>query len=199
MSRPDIKADLEDALKNAARLLKKDDPPQPLDAWLPSGVIRKISDLEARWPYLSPARRKKCACVVQLCDVNRFFLNTFRVGLKAGSMRVWLSALPVIALIETLIREVCVSEGWANDEVQFKKCINLFNSHGLFNEKDKRRIHELREKRNDIHFHISDDAIEIHDGKPKLYNLAVVRLRRVEKLIRKYYEEKSNGASHEEK
>ena len=187
MELKEVRQNVEQAAQIAADYLDQESAPEPIKAWLPKGRIRKLCDLEPRWPYLPPKRRKKCACIIQLCDVNRFFMNTYRVGLKAGTMHVWYSAIPIIALIETLIHEVCVTENWAQEGTGFKKCVNILNSKGIFNHKDKERIHKLRELRNDIHLYLNDRDIKIHEGKPRLYNVAVLRLKRVEKLLLKHY------------
>lgn len=189
-----IKADVEKAVRDASNYLRQADNIPPIGAWLPTGIIRKLDELEKRWPYLPEARRKKCACVIQLCDVNRFFMNTFRIGLTAGTMYTWFAALPVIALIETLAHEVCVAENWCREGEKFAKCINILNSRGILKEKDKNRLHELRERRNDIHLYLNNNAVKPHKGKPKLYNTSVIRLRRFEDLLNDYYSKMTPGS-----
>lgn len=184
----DIRSQIEAASEVAQSFLAQDGNEAPIKAWLPSGVIRKISDLEGRWPYLDYSQRRTCACVLQLCDVNKWFMNIYRVGLTAGTMFVWHNSIPVIALIETLLYQVGRKENWVKEDAHFKKCINTLHSKGIYNRKFTDKLHELRFWRNDIHLHTRDERVDVHEGKPKMYNFAVVRLRALEKLLKNHYE-----------
>ena len=65
---------------------------------LPRGHIRPLHEPTRRWPYVMPETRRTLACFVQLCDVNRWTLNVFEIGLTAGTMWVWQCCIPVIAV-----------------------------------------------------------------------------------------------------
>lgn len=71
----------------------------------PRGVIRPLRNHYHRWPYLCGDRKRTVACTIQLCDVNRWHLNVWSLGLPAGTMWVWHCTVPVIAVIETLAYE----------------------------------------------------------------------------------------------
>lgn len=103
-------------------------------------------------------------------------------------MFVWHCSLPVTALIETLVYQVARNEDWLKKGAQFNSCINVLNSKGVYGEKVKERLHELRLSRNDIHIQARVSRVPIHDGKPRLYNKAVIRLKKLEKLLVEYYE-----------
>lgn len=192
LSIEEVKLQVENAAKAAHAILANEKNKTPIQAWLPPGVIRKISDLESRWPYLEYGQRRTCACVLQLCDVNRWLMNLYRVGLTAGTMFVWHCSLPVIALIETLLYQVGRKEDWVEEGAQFKKCINTLNSRGVYKERFKEKLHELRAWRNDIHLHAREETVCSHEGKPRMYNLAVVRLRYLEKTLIEYYQKKND-------
>lgn len=78
----------------------------------PRGIIRPLTDLRSRWPYLSRADARTVSCAIQLCDVNRFYMHTYSVRLTAGTMWEWHVTLPVIAVIETLCGKVIAKEEW---------------------------------------------------------------------------------------
>ncbi|MEI6344446.1 MAG: hypothetical protein WCP41_03650 [Verrucomicrobiota bacterium] len=138
-SRPEIDPDTKRALEESAQktalfLAENHRKAHPIKAKFPRGFIRKICVIDERWPYLTRKRRRTLACVIQLCDVNRFHLNTWDLSLTAGSMWQWHSTMPVAALIETLLYEVGVQEGWLKEDSKFKKAIDTFNSKGVYDE-----------------------------------------------------------------
>lgn len=151
----------------------------------PRGVIRSINELKPRWPYLSDKRARTVACTIQLCDKNRFHLNTWSVGLTCGTMWVWHCTVPVIAVIETLLYEYGVQTTLVAPGIQLKKLIDTLQSKGVLTPTLRTELHELREFRNGIHLYLQD-KVEMHDGKPKKYNEAVRVLHKVEKALLKH-------------
>jgi hypothetical protein len=117
-------------------------------------------------------------------------MNVYRVGLTAGTMFFWYSSIPVIALIETLLYEVERKEEWVKEGARFKKCIDTLHSKGIYNREFSDKLHELRTWRNDIHIHVKEDRVNVHKGKPKMYNIAVSRLKKLETLLMEHYESK---------
>jgi len=156
-----------------------------LSVKFPRGVIRTIKDLKPRWPYLTGERARIVACTIQLCDKNRWHLNTWEVGLTCGTMWVWHCTIPVIAVIETLMYEYGVQKKIVNGQAKLKKIIDTFQSKGIISASLRDELHELREFRNGIHLYLQD-KVQIHDGKPKRYNDAVRALHEPEKAIKKY-------------
>ena len=107
-----LKAAFESAAQDAANFLVKHYPKNPpIKARFPLGFIRSLASHYQRWPYLSQSRKRTVACVIQLCDVNRFHLNTWSLSLTAGTMWQWYCIMPVVAVIETLLHKVGVQEG----------------------------------------------------------------------------------------
>jgi len=151
----------------------------------PRRVIRPLNQLIPRWPYLSRSRARTVACTIQLCDFNRWHLNTWDVGLTCGTMWVWHCTIPVVAVIETLMYEFGVQEKLIREETKLAKIINTFQSKGIINNKLKDDLHELREFRNGIHLYLQD-YVDMHDGKPRRYNDAVRALHRLEKALLRY-------------
>jgi hypothetical protein len=145
----------------------------------PRGCIRSIGELRARWPYVSSDTRRTLACFVQLSDINRWSLNTWEIGLTAGTMWVWQCCLPVVAIVETLLLHYGIRFGWHVPEARFKKTINTCQSNGLYKQAFRDQLHELREYRNQIHAHLHD-KVALHDGLPVRYNAAVSALRILE-------------------
>lgn len=196
-TRPEIDSETKLALEKSAQktasfLSANHRKALPIKAKFPRGFIRKICDIDQRWPYLTRPRRRTLACVIQLCDVNRFHLNTWDLSLTAGSMWQWHSTMPVAALIETLLYEVGVQEGWLKVDSRFKKAIDTLNSKRVYDESIKKDLHKLREYRNEVHLFLKTDEVEMHDGKPKKYNDAVILLHKVEARLKAYFEKKKS-------
>lgn len=188
MNQREIKDGIEKFTSDAAEYIAKEG--KPIKAWFPKGWIRKISDHSKRWTYLNLDRRHNIACVIQLCDINRFHLALWEIKLTAGSMWAWQCTIPVIAVIETLLYEVCRQELWIKDGDNFKKCINVGNSHDIYGEKFKNELHALRDYRNEIHLFLKKGKVEMHDGKPKEYNSAVIVLKKLESYLEKYFQKR---------
>lgn len=91
---------------------------KPVKADFPRGFIRPLKDHYKRWPYLDKERKRTVACLIQLCDVNRWNLNIWEIGLTAGALLEWYVTVPVVAVIETLAYEVCIQSGWAKGNQQ---------------------------------------------------------------------------------
>ena len=85
---------------------------KPIKAQFPRGFIRRFQDISNRWPYLEAERARTVCCVIQLCDINRWNLNIWKIELTAGTVWEWHATLPVIAVIETLCREFALQRGW---------------------------------------------------------------------------------------
>ncbi len=181
----------EEAAQEIADFLRQHYPNnKPLKAKFPWKYIRPLSAHDARWPYLSRARRRTVACAIQLCDVNRFHLNVWDVSLTAGTMWQWHCSLPVVAVIEALLYEVGVQEGWFATGTKFKKAIDVGNSKGVYKQRVRDDLHKVREFRNEIHLYLKQAPVEMCDGKPTHYNNAVKLLRQVEKGLADYFKRK---------
>ena len=110
------------AKESTKRLLVKESAAlAPVKAKFPSGYIRTISSLRSRWPFLAQGRQRTVACMVQLCDVNRWILNTWDINLTAGYCYDWLCSLPVVAICEMLAVQFCRQQRWfpSNRKVKF--------------------------------------------------------------------------------
>ena len=153
-----------------------------LNVPFPTGIIRSISELTTRWPYLNRSSARTVACTIQLCDVNRFFMNTWKISLTAGAMWEWHCAIPVLAVIETLLYEYGTQNGIVRPGSGFKKVINTFNSSGILSRKIRDRLHELRGYRNEVHLHLKDE-VKMYRGTPEIYNQAVTALKHVEQSL----------------
>jgi hypothetical protein len=151
----------------------------------PTGVIRPLREHYHRWPYLSDERKRTVACVIQLCDVNRWLLNVWRIGLTAGTMWAWQCTLPVIAVLETLAYEFSRQMGFVAEGAKFKKVIDTLQSKGVVDANLRERLHDLREYRNTIHLYLHED-VGMHEGKPRRYNDAVRALRHLERALAAY-------------
>lgn len=168
--------------------LKKDK--EGLRASFPRKVIRPLKEHYDRWPYLSRKRKRTVACTIQLCDVNRWHLNVWDIGLTAGTMWMWHCTLPVIAVIETLSYEFGRQYNLVCEDAKFNKVINTLQSKGVIGPKLRADLHSLREYRNGIHLYLQED-VEMHEGKPRKYNDAVRTLRKLENRLQKYWEANS--------
>lgn len=151
----------------------------------PRRVIRTLKELKPRWPYLTGQRARTVACTIQLCDLNRWHLNTWEIGLTCGSMWVWHCTVPVIAVIETLLYEYGTQKKLVAEGAKLKKIIDTFQSKGIITPALRNELHELREYRNGIHLYLQV-AVGMHNGKPKKYNDAVRALHKIEKALKKY-------------
>lgn len=155
---------------------------ESLGVKFPWGVIRPLKDHYARWPYLSQKRKRTVACTIQLCDVNRWHLNVWSLGLTAGTMWIWYCTIPVIAVIETLAYEYGRQFNLVSEGANFKKVIDTLQSKGVIDHKLRETLHELREYRNTIHLYLQEE-VEMHEGKPRRYNDAVRALHKLEKVL----------------
>jgi hypothetical protein len=107
--------------------------------------------------------------------------------LTAGTIWEWSCALPVIAVVETLIYEFGQQFKLFPAGTQFKKAINVLNSKGVIRQKLRDKLHKLRKFRNEIHLYLKEN-VEMYDGKPKRYNKSVFILHELEKALKKYWE-----------
>ncbi len=153
----------------------------------PWGVIRPLNSHYSRWPYLSQRRKRTVACTIQLCDVNQWHLNVWKIGLTAGTMWEWHCTVPVVAVIETLAYEFGCQFKLINEDAKFKKIINTLQSKGVISPRIRKQLHELREYRNGIHLYLQGE-VEMHNGKPQKYNDAIRGLRNLERALKRYYE-----------
>ena len=182
-----LKAAFESAAQDAANFLVKHYPKNPpIKARFPLGFIRSLASRYQRWPYLSQSRKRTVACVIQLCDVNRFHLNTRSLSLTAGTMWQWYCIMPVVAVIETLLHKVGVQEGWFTSNTKFKRAIDTAHSKGIYKQAMRDELHELRNYRNEVHLYLKNDAVEMCDGKPAKYNKAVKLLHALEAQLTKH-------------
>jgi len=163
---------------------------KPIKADFPRRYIRTISSCYGRYPYISNSRRRTLACVLQLCDINRWNLNMWRIGLTAGTVWEWHCTIPVICVIETLTHEFTVQRSWMTADSKFNRGINILNSRGVIKKPLRDLLHELREYRNTIHLHLQD-KVEMHDGLPKRYNLSVLALHELEAAMKTFWEAES--------
>jgi len=154
----------------------------PIHAKFPRGVIRTLTVLKPRWPYLEESRKRTVGCAIQLCDVNQWHMNTWSIGLTAGTLSVWQATLPVIAVIETLLREYGLQYLGLNRKSNFESTINHLRDNGVYSARQAERFHRLRKYRNGIHLYLQE-KVELHDGRPKRYNEAVVALEAVERAL----------------
>lgn len=181
------KKQLEESAQQVADLLPShlEKKKESLFVKFPRGVIRTLKELKPRWPYLTDERARTVACTIQLCDKNRWHLNTWEVGLTCGTMWVWHCTVPVIAVIETLLYEYGVQKKLVADTAKLKKIIDTFQSKGVLTSKLRDDLHDLREFRNGIHLYLQDE-VQMHNGKPRRYNDAVRALHKVEKALAKH-------------
>jgi hypothetical protein len=159
---------------------------KPIKAQFPTGYIRRFQDVSHRWPYLEPDRARTVCCVIQLCDINRWNLNIWKIELTAGTIWEWHSTLPVIAVIETICREFALQRKWIKEDTKFQKALNVLHSKGILREPLWKALDKLREYRNTIHLYLHK-KIEMHDGLPKRYNAAVRLLHQLEKRLSEYH------------
>jgi len=103
-------------------------------------------------------------------------------------MWAWHCTLPVIAVIETLMYEFGLQNELVNEGAKFKKLIDTFQSKSVISAALRERMHDLREYRNGIHIYLQED-VQMHDGKPRRYNDAVRAIRKLEKALRRYWED----------
>jgi hypothetical protein len=165
---------------------------RPIKAQFPIGIIRRIGQLRERWPYLDIERARTVACVIQLCDINRWNLNIWKIELTAGTIWEWHCTLPVIAVIETLCREFALQRGYIKQETKFQKILNTLHSKGVLLEQQWQTLDRLREYRNGVHLYLQG-RVEMHDGLPKRYNKAVKALGELEKRLLHFTEMETAG------
>lgn len=186
------KAQMEELVQETADFIFEHYPHvRPARINFPRKVIRTLASQNKRWPFLSASRQRSVSCVIQLCDINRFHTNAWKVVLTAGTMWDWQCSVPVIAVIETLLYEVCSQEGWLTNDIPFKKAIDTANSKGVYKQALRDELHELRNTRNHIHIYLRSSRVEACDGKPTQYNRAVKALHKVEKALSVYFDKKN--------
>jgi len=159
----------------------------------PSGFIRQIRTIQKRWPYLDQKVSHTLACVVQLSDVNRWHLSVWNVGLTAGTMWDWHCAVPVIAIIESLLIEYGVLQQWLTRDTKFKKVINVLHSRGVFDHLHQAELHELRDYRNELHLFLKR-RVRRSDGSLKQHDRAVLALKFTEERLLEHWQAQSRAA-----
>jgi len=157
-----------------------------IGAKFPRKFIRPLKDHYDRWPYLDPDRKRTVACVIQLCDINRWNLNVWDIGLTAGTVYEWHSSVPVIAVIETLIHEYGQQMAIFKKGTTFKGAINVLKKNEIIDKELCSRLHKLRKYRNELHLHLKDE-VQMYDGKPRMYNESVLVLQTLEARLKAYW------------
>ena len=158
-----------------------------LGAKFPRGYICRLNDFRNRWPYLEKEHRRIVSQAFQLIDVNVWQMNVWEIGLSAGSIWQWHCTLPVIAVIETLLYEFGLQQGWIVPEAKFKKVIDTLGSKGIYRQALKNKLHAWREYRNEIHLYLKQ-KVEIYEGVPAKYNDCMQTLEDVEDMLLAYWE-----------
>jgi hypothetical protein len=166
---------------------------KPIGVAFPRGFIRPLPEIQARWPYLGRSRSRTLACFVQLCDINRWHLNIWNIGLTAGTVWEWHTAIPVIQVIEALVVEYGVLQQWFKPGTKFYPAINSLHAHGVFSEAHRDELHRLRQLRNEIHL-IEKGKVEMHDGLPGTYNAAVRALQLTEEALATHWKQGARAA-----
>ena len=161
--------------------------PRMLGVQFPFGQIRKLSDVCQRWYYLPHEKRRNLGCAIQLCDVNSWFLNIWKISLTAGAEWEWQCMLPVIAVMETLLHSYGIEIGLFGDSTLFKKSINKFHNASIIGNQLRNELHIHRERRNDIHIFLKG-YVGNHNGKPTRYNQAVRTLGKLERVVLAHWE-----------
>lgn len=151
----------------------------------PRGHIRTLGHFAQRWPYLPANKRRTLACMLQLCDINRWHLNVWEIGLTAGTVWEWHCTLPVIAVIESLIHGFGVEHGIFDENTGFKKSINKLHNAGVINNALRDELHALRQMRDEIHLFLKGD-VQMHDKTAKRYNRSVKALQWLEGCLMFY-------------
>lgn len=184
LSDDDLRSLIEKCSAEWTRRLRAD--PKMLRAQFPYGQIRRLDSIQQRWPYLDPADARKIASTIQLCDVNSFFLNTWKISLTAGAEWEWQATLPVVAVMEALLYSYGTRIGKVRSGTQFKKCINKFRNDKVISEHLHDELHIHRNRRNDIHLFLKA-RVGLHDEKPARYNQAVRSLRKLERALHNHW------------
>ena len=156
----------------------------------PRGQIRSFAQIQARWPYLPREKSRNIACTIQLCDVNSWFLNTWKVSLTAGSEFEWQCMLPVVAVMESLLHGYGTEVGLFGERTVFKKAINKGHNEKLYGNQLRDELHIHRNRRNDIHLFLKA-KVGLHEGKPAKYNQAVRTLRKLETALSQDWEQRN--------
>jgi len=158
-----------------------------INARFPRGYIRPISHLLRRWPYLEPDSQRTLACMIQLCDINRWNLNMWDIGLTAGTVWEWHCFLPIVFVMETLLKEFGLKFEIVSKRDRFAKVITSFNENGFISDDLRKNLDYCREFRNKAHLFLIEKKIGLHDGKPERYNLAVKTLEELETVLLEHW------------
>lgn len=160
--------------------------PRMLAVQFPFGHIRTLQNVCSRWHYLPYEKRHKLGCAIQLCDVNRWFLNTWKVSLTAGSEWEWQCVLPVISVMEMLIHSYGTEIGIFQGETRFKKAIDKFHNEAIVGNQLRSELHIHRQRRNEIHLFLKTRANN-HNDRPARYNQAILTLKKLEQAIEEHW------------
>lgn len=153
----------------------------------PQGYIRTLGSLKKRWPYLPNEIKRTLACTLQLCDINKWQLNVFRIGLTAGNVWEWHCMLPVISVMETLSHGYGVHRMGYDQNLQFKRIINKLYNDKVITIELRDELHILRELRNEVHLFLKG-WIEMHSDKPERYNRSVRTLKWLENELEAHWD-----------
>ncbi len=157
----------------------------------PYGQIRPLREICSRWHYLPYEKRRNLGCAIQLCDVNSWFLNTWKISLTAGAEWEWQCSLPVVAVIEMLLHSYGTEIGLLNDDTPLKKAINRFHNARIIGNHLRGELHIHRKRRNDIHLFLKG-RVTNHDNKPSRYNQSVRTLGKLEYVIQEHWSQNNN-------
>jgi hypothetical protein len=161
--------------------------PRMLAVQFPFGQIRGLKEVCPRWHYLPYEKRRNLGCAIQLCDVNSWFLNTWKISLTAGAEWEWQCTLPVVAVMEMLTHSYGMEIGLFGEATQFKRAINKFHNAQIVGNQLRSELHIHRKRRNDIHLFLKA-PVGNHDNKPARYNQSVRTLKKLEQAIKEHWQ-----------
>ena len=168
-------------LGGAAQVLTKrvKENPGLLNVPFPRGHIRTLNACRDRWPYLPKDEVRTLSCILQLCDINQWHLNTWKISLTAGTVWEWQCSLPIVAVMESITYGFGLKFGLIKEGTKFSKVINKLHNAKIYKNQLRGELITHKNRRNEIHLFLKN-YVDHHDGKPRRYNQTIRTLHKLE-------------------
>ena len=170
--------------------------PEEFRIIFPRGYIRRVSEFEARFPFIKDkVLLKNIAYTFQMTEVFRWLINRFKITLSVESMIYKWGIIVTVSIIESIMFGFALwhvkdcSEGKKYSiPRKFKNLANfLKGTLKVIDEDLKDQLLEINRLRNNIHLY-KPDYRELDAYNLEQYNRTIIILHRLEEVLRDYYE-----------
>lgn len=161
----------------------------------PSREITRLRHDEGRWPYIhgtpDEGDQRTLRCMRMVCDINEWNRKVWRLDSTAAEAWEWHISLPLIFIMEFLVRRYSEMNGWTltnkNGKTirpkNFESATDICFAKGVYGEEVRDRLKKARDWRNEAHLHKKDRVGHKHDGRFERYEDTKATLHDLEEAL----------------